>query len=182
MVLIDEILPDYDVREYHSIEIPAPPEAVMEATRALTLRDLSVTRVLIAIRGLQAGGGDQPLLDRFARQGFMVLGERPDEVVLGVIGRFWRPRGNVRRSVPEEFASFAEPCFAKGAINFRIAARGEGTVLSTETRVLATDASARRRFRGYWLIVRPGSGVIRHDMLRAVRRAALRNARAGAAG
>src|SRR5262245_44494784 len=156
MVLIDEILPDYDVREYHSIEIPAPPDAVKRATMVVTLRDLALTRLLIALRGLRAGKVDRPLIDGFMRKGFMLLGEAPDEMVLGVIGRFWHPWDNVRPSLPEEFEGFAEPGFAKGVMNFRITARGDGSVLSTETRVLATDDSARRRFRAYWLVIRPG--------------------------
>jgi hypothetical protein len=175
MILLDEILPEYHLREYHSIEIAAPPDAVVEATKALTLRELALTRALIAIRGLRASNVDQPLIDGFTRKGFMLLGEAPDEMVLGVIGRFWHPWDNVRRSRPEEFERFAEPGFAKGAMNFRVTARGDRSVLSTETRVLATDESARRRFRCYWLIIRPGSGAIRRDMLRAVERQALRS-------
>jgi hypothetical protein len=56
----------------------------------------------------------------------------------------------------------------KMAIGWRL----EGTVLSTETRVLATDAAARRRFRRYWLAIRPFSGLIRRVWLRAIKRRA----------
>jgi hypothetical protein len=47
-------------------------------------------------------------------------------------------------------------------------AEGNGTLLSTETRVHATDAATRRAFRRYWLLVRAGSGLIRRDILSAV--------------
>ncbi|HEY1277037.1 MAG TPA: hypothetical protein VGF25_19175 [Thermoleophilaceae bacterium] len=175
MILLDRFLPRYDVREFHSIAIDAPPEAVMDAARRLTLRDLPLSRLLIAIRGLRAERADVPLLDGFQRRGFMLLGEARDELVLGVVGRFWHPRDNVRPSRPEEFVPFAEPGFAKGAMNFRVVAEGGRTVFSTETRVLTTDGGARRRFRAYWLFVRPGSGVIRRDLLRAVKAASVRS-------
>ena len=44
--------------------------------------------------------------------------------------------------------------------------------MTTETRVTATDARTRARFGLYWLFMRAGSGLIRHDMLRAVARRA----------
>jgi hypothetical protein len=42
-----------------------------------------------------------------------------------------------------------------------------GTLLSTETRVSATNSTARRAFRGYWRVVGPFSGLIRRRWLRA---------------
>jgi hypothetical protein len=38
--------------------------------------------------------------------------------------------------------------------------------------VLADDAATRRRFRWYWRVIRPGSGLIRRAMLASIRRAA----------
>jgi hypothetical protein len=46
------------------------------------------------------------------------------------------------------------------------------TTLSTETRILCTDDRNRRRFRRYWAVVRPFSGLIRIELLRIVRREA----------
>jgi len=56
----------------------------------------------------------------------------------------------------------------KVAFDFRL----EGGELSTETRVAGTDAHARRRFGLYWLAIRPGSGLIRREWLRAIERRA----------
>jgi hypothetical protein len=44
--------------------------------------------------------------------------------------------------------------------------------LSTETRVLGTDDSARRRFAVYWRLIYPGSALIRRMWLQAVKRRA----------
>ncbi|MGY1662524.1 hypothetical protein ACI78Q_15000 [Geodermatophilus sp. SYSU D00705] len=42
------------------------------------------------------------------------------------------------------------------------------TELSSETRVVATDPAARRRFARYWQVIRPGSSAIRWELLAAV--------------
>jgi hypothetical protein len=47
-----------------------------------------------------------------------------------------------------------------------------GTLLTTETRIQATDDHARRSFRRYWLLIHPGSAAIRRAWLRAIRRRA----------
>jgi hypothetical protein len=46
---------------------------------------------------------------------------------------------------------------------------GGRTPLSTETRILATDEAARRRFGRYWVVIRPGSAAIRVVWLWAIR-------------
>ncbi|MEV6129018.1 hypothetical protein AB0M05_19625 [Streptomyces violaceusniger] len=53
-------------------------------------------------------------------------------------------------------------------MNFRLTPEGDGTLLSTETRVLNTDPATRRAFALYWGFMRAGSGMIRHDLLRAI--------------
>ena len=56
------------------------------------------------------------------------------------------------------------------AMSFRYDPRGIGTRITTETRVLATDAVSRRAFARYWVPVRAGSGLIRRAVLRAIAR------------
>jgi len=65
-----------------------------------------------------------------------------------------------------------ETVLARAVWNFtgQEAAAGR-TLLSTETRIVCGDAASRRKFRLYWLVVRPFSGLSRLLMLRAVRRA-----------
>ncbi|MGI9120895.1 MAG: hypothetical protein ACR2G7_12375 [Acidimicrobiales bacterium] len=57
-------------------------------------------------------------------------------------------------------------------MDFVLRADGDGTRLTTETRVKATDATTRRRFGRYWLVIRAGSGLIRRELLGAVSRQA----------
>ena len=83
------------------------------------------------------------------------------------------PRDMKRPATPEQFKGLAAPGVAKAVMSFRIEPDGEGTwLVSTETRVHATDASARRRFARYWFLIRPGSGFIRRMWLRAIKRRA----------
>ena|SRR5437870_4317020 len=56
-------------------------------------------------------------------------------------------------------------------MNFRVAEEGNGFArLTTETRVLAYGASARRQFGAYWRLIFPGSAFIRRMWLQAIRR------------
>jgi len=175
ILVLDDFLPHYDVHELHSVTIVAPPGAVMDAVRGVTPREVPVLVALMAIRSLPAllrGRRSQlgrPILDGARTSGFVTLGETAHELVLGAVGRFWQPAGDLRRIEPADFRDFAEPGWAKGAVNFKVEQEGGRTVLSTETRVVATDPSARRRFRRYWRVVYPGSAVIRIAWLRAIR-------------
>jgi hypothetical protein len=179
-VPLDEFLPDYDANEIHSTRIAAPPDAVMAAFRSLTAREVPVLVGLMALRSLPGllTGRRRPrrqgtILDGFLRGGFVPLAERPDELVLGVVGRFWLVTAEVRRVSAEEFGFFREPGYAKGVFNMHAQpASGGGTLLTTETRVQATDDHARRSFRRYWRVIYPGSAAIRYAWLRAIRRRA----------
>ena len=107
-------------------------------------------------------------------EGFTLLEERPgEELVLGTVGRFWRARGELCATSPVRFRAPAPSGTAKAAWNFEVGIRADGaTELRTETRVLCADAATRRRFRAYWTLIRPFSGLIRQEMLAAVRSAA----------
>jgi hypothetical protein len=45
-------------------------------------------------------------------------------------------------------------------------------LLTTETRVFATDAPTRRKFAAYWRVIYPGSALIRMMWLRAIKQRA----------
>jgi DNA-binding CsgD family transcriptional regulator len=59
--------------------------------------------------------------------------------------------------------AWSEPGWIKAGMEFRLEPVPAGTLLSTETRVLATDLKTRRTFAAYWFVIRPGSSVIRRD-------------------
>lgn len=86
------------------------------------------------------------LLEVFVREGFVVLQDGRDEVVAGGIGRFWQPAGGLVRIEASEFRAFARPGYAKAAFDLRVERSGGLTLLTTETRIRATDEAARRNF------------------------------------
>jgi hypothetical protein len=182
-VPLDEFLPDYDVNEVHSTRVAAPPDAVMAALRSLTASEVPLLVGLMAVRSLPAllrgrrrRRPSGTILEGFVRGGFVALAERPHELVVGAVGRFWLASAEVRHVSAADFAGFSEPGYAKAAFNMQAeAAPGGGTLLTTETRIQATDDHARRSFRRYWRVIYPGSAAIRRAWLRAIRRRAERS-------
>lgn len=166
--LLSELLPEYDFRERHARRIDAPPERVFAAVRELSADDTPAVRLLFRLRGLR-GDTARPIFDQMQRFGFEVVAEEPGrELVVAAIGQPWKLRGGARPR-GANFRTFAEPGYAKMALNWRL----EDRTLTTETRVQLTDGTARRSFRRYWLVVRPFSGLIRRAWLRAIARRAM---------
>lgn len=99
-----------------------------------------IVRTLFRLRGL--GRGERPLTSFFAPPRWQVVERTPLEFVARSAG------------LPVE-------------IDFELRARpaGEGCVLATETRVHARGLRATLGFGGYWLVVRPFSGLIRRRWL-----------------
>lgn len=167
-MLIDEYAPDYHVASRHQIDVRATPEAVYAAVRRLDLSRSGVIRLLFGLRGLPTRG---ITLDTFLERGFVLLDETPgQELLLGLIGRFWTLKGDLQRFEPAAFRSFDRPGYAKAAWTFHLTPQPSGsTLLVTETRVRCTDNASLCRFRRYWRVVGPFSGVIRKEILRAVK-------------
>lgn len=180
MSLIEGWMAEFDFHERHDVHVAAPAERTYAAVRQMDLRSSWLVRGLFALRSLPAylagGRGERALgttMDTLLRSGFVLLQEdAPREIVLGLAGRFWTPAGGVVRFDPAEFRGFGRPGMAVAAWNFTVHPEGAGCRVATETRVRCTDDGARRAFRRYWRIVRPFSGLIRIQALRAIRRAA----------
>jgi hypothetical protein len=67
----------------------------------------------------------------------------------------------------DHFAGFSRPGYAKVAWNFRLRADSpESTVLSTETRIKCFGQAAMWKFRIYWSLVGPFSGLMRKVILK----------------
>ena len=187
-MLIDSFAPRPDAVETHSIVINASRETVYRALRTADLGQSFVIKSLLALRsipGFIARPCSMPrnrklTLQTLMDSGFGLLAEKTDEeIVLGVTGRFWRPAGNLS---PFNRADFDRPVsagFARAVWNFSVSELSQGrTLLRTETRVICGDASSRRKFRTYWFLVRPFSGLIRLIMLKRVRKIAEARSRA----
>ena len=85
----------------------------------------------------------------------------------------WEANPVFRPLPPEEFATFAEPDYVKIVWTLRVDATDDGaSIFRTETRAVATDEAARKKFRLYWSFLSPGIILIRSAMLSSLRAAA----------
>ena len=178
--IIDDYAPEWEFDERHSRRIAAPPDRVYAATRSLRARDIRFFRSLTWLRRfgrplppcILHAPPDRPVIDTAVDGGFVLLAEDvPRELAIGAVvigqGRLTRPL------TPSQFGALARPGFAKATMNFLIASDGAGgSIVTTETRVHATDPRSARRFAMYWRIIQPGSGLIRRMWLRAIQQRA----------
>lgn len=195
-MMLDDVMPRYEFNEIHSVVIRSQPRQIFEAIRSVTAGEMILVLALFALRALPVrllgrGGGIRPaparsLLDQALQNGFVLLAEAPErEIVLGTVGAFWTLRGGPSGAVasPEDFAKFGDPGYAKAAMNFLVEPLDRDRVrLRTETRILTTDPTARRKFARYWRLVHAGSAMIRRMWLGTIKRRAESNGRTGRDG
>jgi hypothetical protein len=179
---LDRFMPSYEVREYHETGVAAPAEVAFEVARELDMRGSAVLRAVFKGRELlmgadSAGGREpQPFLSEVMALGWRILEEEPGrKLIMGAVTQPWKANVTFRGLDPEEFAAFRDPGYAKIVWTMEAEPTSDGrSIFRTETRVTTTDPESRRRFRRYWTMVSPGVVLIRHEMLRLVRREAAR--------
>ena len=188
MQLIDEYLPEYDAREIHRTQVHAPASRIYCAFRSTDLAESMLVRICLALRALP-GVLQSPMLGlrhfrmrlgttmalrEFEAHGFRVLSQNPPhELLIGLIGSFWKMDSGLLPIDVATFKGSQSPGTARAAWNFSVVEQENGMCeLATETRVKCADAKSRRYFGLYWVVVRPGSGLIRRSMLRSIRKKA----------
>ncbi|MEJ2740569.1 MAG: hypothetical protein P8105_12230 [Dehalococcoidia bacterium] len=189
-MLLDELLPDYDFTEVHTIRIVADPETAYRAIMETTPAEISsIMRLLFFLRELpeKAAGrkttaidNREPMLASMLNNGFTKLAEnKPGEIVFGLIvpekiGRVWRQSSNLNIPVSDAKAFFAlnDPDCLQVVANLLIEENNEQgfVTIRTESRTRALSRHARRNFTPYWRIIRPFSGLIRRLWLRGIKR------------
>ncbi|MCI0751668.1 MAG: hypothetical protein L0Y35_07510 [Flammeovirgaceae bacterium] len=167
-MLQDKYLPQYHFDERHTLHIHAPAEKIFPTIEHLDFRRSFIIRLLFKLRGMPSA---MLTTEGLERNRFFVL-ERVanEEIIIGLIGQFWKPSGNLQIFKPHEFIPFDKPGFAKGSWSFRLIASTHNTVeLETTTRIQCTDESSRRKFSRYWFFIKPFSGLIRKEILKAIK-------------
>jgi hypothetical protein len=115
------------------------------------------------------------IFERTKSMGWGVLAETPAEIVMGAVTKPWEANPVFRTIAPADFLAFAEPGYVKIVWTLRAdPADGDGSTFQTETRAVATDSVARKKFRRYWSFLSPGIILIRGALLPAVKAAAER--------
>lgn len=176
--------------ERHQRTVHAPVGAVWAAATSVTPEEIRLLAPLMAVRYLphvltgrvtrspRAEGAS--FLDVFEAQGFLPLRHDTSVIdgravtVYGAAGRFWSLTGNapVPLGDAQAFAHHQDPGTVKVAFSLEVVESRTGTVVTTETRIVATDRAARRAFGRYWLVIRGPSGLIRRSWLAAIDRRA----------
>ena len=174
--LLDAVLPEFQFNERHHVLVHASPDAALAAAKEVSLGDMPLAQLLMRIRGMRTPV-DGSLWKQMVAGGFVELGEIPGrEVVIGMIGQMWKLSGVRSPKVASavEFSAFDQAGYAKAVMSLEAREAGGHCELVTETRVCVTDEPARRAFARYWLVIRPGSALIRRVWLRAAKRRAER--------
>jgi len=177
-MILDALFPTYDVAARYETVVHANAAQTSDALQRTDFSPLPLTTLLMKLRTLgrrrpDLHNGTQTELLRQA--GFVELTSLPrNEVVFGIVGRFWRPdSGIVKNLTPEQLIAFHTMGYAKAMWNFAVVTESEQTSrLSTETRIQAFGKSARWKFRAYWLVIGFFSGLIRKEMLAIVKQKA----------
>jgi hypothetical protein len=179
---LDEFMPVYDVVERHRIRVAAPSAITFAAASEMDLMDSRIARTIFKLRELILGSEPDPvanprgLLALTKSLGWGVLAEVPaGEIIMGAVTQPWQANVVFRPLPPAEFAAFDDPGFVKIAWTLRAdAVSATESVFRTETRAVATDGTARRKFRRYWALLSPGIIVIRWSTLEPLKREAER--------
>jgi len=179
-VLLDTFMPTYEVVERHQVRIAAPADVALIAAETQDLIGLPLVRMIFKVREIVLGAtpSETPqrreLLSAVQALGWGVLAVLPGrEVVMGAVTKPWEPNVTFRAVPPDAFATFSEPGFVKIAWTLRADPTDPRTcVFRTETRAIATDTTARARFRRYWAFASPGISLIRRLSLRPLKRQA----------
>lgn len=180
--LLDPFMPAPEVLTRHHIKVAAPADVAFAVAGTLDMSDSTLIRGLFKGRELLLHGAPAPtrksagLREDLRSIGWVELAEEPGhEVVFGAATKPWEPNPAFVPIPAGRFAAFAEPGYVKIVWTLRADPIDDRTsMFRTETRAMATDAFARERFRVYWSGLSPGIRLIRHAMLRAVRREAER--------
>jgi hypothetical protein len=185
--LIEQFMPQADYRERHETIVRAPADVVFDVARHFNLQSIPLVRAIFWLRA-KLLGARQPAADLFAKGlvaetqalGWGELAFEPGrELVMGAAAQPWKADVTFRAVPADRFLEFAEPDLVKIVWTLEVEPRGQGrTLFRTETRVLATDDAARRKFRRYWRFFGIGIVMIRWLVLPALRRVAEQRVRA----
>lgn len=192
--LEDEFLPVYDVSDGVAVVAQADPGRAWEALLDVDLIELGRRRPLVGMLGalrvlpelvghlLHGEAPERPPEKLTLRGmaelpmsggGWVLLGERPpDQIALGLVGKFWRPVIEFADVRAEDFRDFAEPGFAKTIYALRVQPLDDRatSLITAVMRTGTTDEHARRWFRRYWTVgVGAGAHVLATGLVEAAR-------------
>jgi len=180
--LLDRFIPTPDIRERFEITIHAPSAVVMQVATTFDMQSVRAVKATFWLRDTLLGAKNQSrrtpqgILEETRNLGWGVLDEQPGRfVVCGARCQPWLADVRFSAVSPGQFASYSEPDQVKIAWTMEAEEIAQDvTRFAQETRAVATDMDARKKFLRYWRWARFGIIAIRLFMLPAVRRRAER--------
>jgi len=179
---LDDFLPSPDIRERFQTTIRAPQALVMEVATSFDIQSIPLIRTIFWLRERLMRAAPAPprqpqgILAETRSLGWGLLAEQPGALVIcGAACQPWEADVGFTPVPADQFVAYAAPNRVKIAWTLEAEALGPAiTRLAHETRAVATDAAARRRFLRYWRWARFGIITIRVLLLPAIRREAER--------
>jgi len=184
--LVDRFMPTADVAERHEILIHAPADLVFDVAEHFDIQSIPIVRAIfwlrarvLGSRGATAWPRARGLVAETTSMGWGVLAREPARAfVAGAVAQPWLANVVFTPVPAGRFAAFDEPDQVKILWTLEADPAGaDSTRFATETRAVATDDVARRKFRRYWRTFGVGILMIRWLLLPAVRREAERRYR-----
>lgn len=177
-LLLDFVMPDYDVSDVQSIDVAASANLTFDTICASNPLGSPLMQALIRLRQTLMSGKNEDIalpsgfIEQLTALGWSVISRNANrEIVLGSATQPWTPNPTFRKIEASAFTAFNEPGYAKIAVAISSAPTGPQTcTVSTQTRVQTTDADSRNRFRRYWSLVLPGIELIRVAQLHQIKR------------
>lgn len=178
--LVNWFMPVADVTEHHEALVHAPADVVMDVARNLDMQAIPLVRAIFWLREKLLGTTPVPnrrpegLVADTIGLGWGVLAERPGrELIMGAVTQPWKANVKFTPIAPDRFAAFAEPDLVKIVWTLEVEPLGPAlTRFRTETRAVATDSAAQRKFLRYWRWAGYGIVLIRWLLVPALRREA----------
>jgi hypothetical protein len=190
---LDLFLPRFDVSDTVACVVEADARRCWRALMEVDLIEVGKKKPLVAALGairmlpdlashLLHGEGLSGAPDRMrlkdmaalpaAEGGWVLLDERPGEsLLLGLVGKFWRPVIEYTAVEAPAFLDFDEPDWAKTIYCLAVEPLDDQrTLMSGTMRTATTSDAARRWFRRYWTFgVGSGAHVLVNGLLEVVR-------------
>jgi len=165
--------------------VHAPPDVVFAVAREFDIQSIPLIRFIFWLRAkllgakVTAGWRSEGLVAETLAMGWGTLVEQPGRIyIAGAACEPWQADVRFTPIAPGEFLRYAEPHRVKIAWTLEADTLAPGlTRFATETRAVATDGEARRKFLRYWRKFGIGIVAIRWLLLPRVRREAERRAR-----
>ncbi len=184
----DAVAAGAQFRDRIAVVVHAPAPAIFRALFEVTLEEMRIAWWLGAVRYLPArligrappAHARRPFMETLIDGGTLLLrDDRPTEIVTGSAGQLHRIVDQAPLLFPDRavFDTFGDPDHEKLFMSIRVAPAGrpgeQWLVLEHATRALSP--AAERKFRRYWVVIRPMGAFVTRQLLKAVARLAERD-------